>query len=453
MFKKITNACVKFVQNYMPDPFLFCIMLTFMLFIFGMMFTSQSPLGMIVHWNEGFWGLLSFAMQMALVLVLGHTLASAKAFKNGLTFLAKIPKTPTGAIIMVTVVSSIACIINWGFGLVIGALFAKELAKEVKGVDYRLLIASAYTGFLLWHGGFSGSIPLLLASGGESVFDATAGIIGMEGIPINETIFSRVNLVIMAVLFVTLPFLNAAMHPTKDKVVTIDKELLKDGAEFKELAKGDMSPADRLENSSVITMLIVAMGFTYIVYFFITYGFNLNLDIVNFIFLFLGLAFHKTPKRFLHALSGAVKGAGPIMLQFPFYAGIMGMMSGVNADGVSLAILISDFFVQISTTVTFPVLSFLSAGIVNIPVPSGGGQWVLQAPIMIPAGVELGIEPARTALTIVWGEVWTNMIQPFWALPALGIAGLGAKDIMGFCIIVLMYTGAIIALALTLFGI
>ncbi len=452
MFKKFTNGCVKLVQNYLPDPFLFCIMITIVIFISGIIFTGQGPMDMVVHWSGGFWSLLAFAMQMALVLVLGHTLASAPSFKKVLTRLAKIPKTPTKAILMVTLISSLACLINWGFGLVIGAIFAKELAKEVEGVDYRLLIASAYSGFLLWHAGLSGSIPLTIASGGDVVVSATAGVIGAQGVPTSDTIFSLSNIVIVSVLVLTLPLLNKAMHPSSDKVVVIDKKLLIDDNVFVEMPREQMTPADKLENSKIITAIISLMGFSYIIYFFINNGFNLNLDIVNFIFLFLSISLHKTPKRFLHALSAAAKGAGPIMLQFPFYAGIIGMMTGVNAQGVSLAILISNFFVAIANEFTFPMFSFLSAGIVNFFIPSGGGQWAVQAPIMMPAGAALGVDPAKTAMSIAWGDAWTNMIQPFWALPALGIAGLGAKDIMGFCIVDLLYSGVIISMGLMFIG-
>ncbi|MDK2562288.1 short-chain fatty acid transporter [Romboutsia sedimentorum] len=452
MFKKFTNGCVNLVQNYLPDPFLFCIIITIVIFISGIIFTGQGPMDMVVHWSGGFWSLLAFAMQMALVLVLGHTLASAPSFKKVLTRLAKIPKTPTKAILMVTFISSLACLINWGFGLVIGAIFAKELAKEVEGVDYRLLIASAYSGFLLWHAGLSGSIPLTIASGGDVVVSATAGVIGAQGVPTSDTIFSLSNIVIVSVLVLTLPLLNKAMHPASDKVVVIDKKLLIDDNMFVEMPREQMTPADKLENSKIITAIISLMGFSYIIYFFINNGFDLNLDIVNFIFLFLSILLHKTPKRFLHALSGAAKGAGPIMLQFPFYAGIIGMMTGVNAQGVSLAILISNFFVAIANEFTFPMFSFLSAGIVNFFIPSGGGQWAVQAPIMMPAGAALGVDPAKTAMSIAWGDAWTNMIQPFWALPALGIAGLGAKDIMGFCIVDLLYSGVIISLGLMFIG-
>ncbi len=451
MFKKFTNACVTVVQKYLPDPFLFCMILTFFLFIVGIFSTSQTPIAMIQHWGTGFWSLLAFSMQMALVLVLGYTLASAPAFKRLLENLAKIPQKPSHAIIMVTVVSSVACLINWGFGLVIGAIFAKELAKQVDDVDYRLLIASAYTGFLFWHGGLSGSIPLTVATGGEGLVATTAGAISAAGIPTSQTIFSTANIVIVLVLLVTLPLVNAAMHPSKDKVFKLDKALLVDDLVYIEIAKEDMTPADKLENSPWMTLGITFMALVYIVSYFIQNGFDLNLNIVNFIFLFAGIALHKTPKRYLVALGVAAKAAGPIMLQFPFYAGIMGMMTGLNAEGISMAGQISSFFVNISTEFTFPVLSFLSAGLVNFFVPSGGGQWAVQAPIMMPAGAEIGTELSKVAMSIAWGDAWTNMLQPFWALPGLGIAKLGAKDIMGYCVIVLLYSGIVISLGLLLF--
>jgi short-chain fatty acids transporter len=185
------------------------------------------------------------------------------------------------------------------------------------------------------------------------------------------------------------------------------------------------------------------MGFGYIVYHFSTKGFDLGLNIVNFIFMFVGILLHGTLRRYIDAIIEAAKGASGIILQFPFYAGIMGMMTGANADGASLAGVISNGFVSISTVKTFPVFTYLSAGIVNFFVPSGGGQWAVQGPIMMPAGQALGVPAAKTALAIAWGDAWTNMIQPFWALPALGIAGLGARDIMGYCVITLLLGGII----------
>lgn len=447
MFKKFTNGCVALVQKYLPDPFLFAVILTFIVFGLGIIFTGQGPMDMILHWSGGFWKLLAFSMQMALVLVTGHTLANAPIVKKGLSSLAGIAKTPGQAIITVTVVSTIACWINWGFGLVIGALFARELARQVKGVDYRLLIASAYSGFLVWHSGLSGSIPLKLATGGADLATATGGAV-TEAISTNSTIFAGFNIIIFLVILVILPFLNKAMHPKAENVVTIDPRLLQDNDETAATSAKEMTPADKMENSPVISILVGIMGFAFIIYYFSKNGFKLNLNIVNFLFLFTGIILHGTPRRFLDAVTNAAKGTSGIILQFPFYAGIMGMMTGVSAEGLSLAGAMSNWFVSISNQTTFPLFSFLSAGLVNFFVPSGGGQWAVQAPIMMPAGAALGVPAAKTAMAIAWGDAWTNMIQPFWALPALGIAGLGARDIMGFCVIDLICTGLIISAGL-----
>ncbi len=445
MFKKFTNGCVTLVQKYLPDPFLFAVFLTFLVFILGMVSTGQSPLDMLLHWQNSFWNLLKFSMQMCMVLVTGHVLANAKLFKIALRKLASIAKTPTQAILAVTFVSTIACWINWGFGLVIGALYARELARQIKGVDYRLLIAAAYSGFIVWHAGISGSIPLKVATGGEALSIATNGAL-VDAVPTSVTIFSSFNLIIVGIILFTLPFINRAMHPSLGNAIVIDPALLED--EKEDPKPENPTPADKVEESTIVSILVGAMGLIYVVYYFSKNGFKLNLNIVNFIFLFLGILLHGTPRNFLNAVKNAVKGTAGIMIQFPFYAGIMGMMMGKNPEGISLAGQISSWFVSISTVTTYPLFTFLSAGIVNFFVPSGGGQWAVQAPIMMPAGAELGVPAAKTAMAIAWGDAWTNMIQPFWALPALGIAGLGARDIMGFCLIDLLYTGIIIAIGL-----
>ncbi|MFP4078171.1 MAG: short-chain fatty acid transporter [Candidatus Izemoplasmataceae bacterium] len=449
-FDKLTQGSVRLVEKYLPNPFIFAILLTFVVFISAVLFTQNGPIGVLDAWYGGFWNLLPFSMQMTLVLVTGTIMATAPAFKRLLQRLAELPKGKFQAVLYVNAIALLASFINWGFGLVIGALYAREVAKKVKGVDYPLLIAAAYSGFLVWHAGISGSIPLKIASGGDELANETGGAL-TQAIPTSETIFATPNLMIAAFIFLTLPFLLAFMHPNKEEdTKTVDPKLLEDEPEPVEVNPEDMTPAEKLENSKVINYILAAMGLLFLVRYFYLNGFALNLDIVNFMFLFIAILLHGTPIKVVKAVTNAAKSVGGIVLQFPFYAGIMGIMTAQGDAGISLAGGIAEFFVNISNENTYPVFSFLSAGIVNFFVPSGGGQWAVQAPIMMPASVELGVDAATTALAISWGDAWTNMIQPFWALPALAIAKLGAKDIMGYSLIVLLYSGLVIILGFLL---
>ena len=446
MFKKFTNGCVKLVQRFLPDAFVFCIILTIVVFIAAMPVAGMNPIEVANAWGSGVWGLLAFSMQMALVLVLGSALANAPAIKRIIVKLAGVPKKPAGAVAFVTIISAICCFINWGFGLIIGALLAKEVAKKIKGLDYRLIIAAAYSGFVIWHSGISGSIPLGMTALDVDGTVANTGGAVTEIVPTSQTIFSAWNLIMVLAVVVVVAIVNAKMHPDAKDVVSIDPKLLEDAPEAVETkAKKDRTPAEKLENSMILSYIVVVIGAVYLIYYFVNAGSILNalsLNIVNLIFLILGIAFHKTPIGYVKAIMESAESAGGIILQFPFYAGIQGMMVTAGSNGVSLASAISNGFVSISTPRTFPVLCYLAAGIVNFFVPSGGGQWAVQGPIMMPAGLKLGVTPAVTAM----GIAWTNMLQPFWALPALGIAGLGARDIMGYCAIVLIVSGIVTAL-------
>ena len=447
MFQKLINSCVKLVQRYLPEPFIFAIILTVVAFAIALPVCDQTLVEVVENWGEGVWSLLAFSMQMALVLVCGSTLAAAPIVKKGISRLAGMPKTPAGAIAFVSAISSIACWLNWGFGLIVGAILAKEVARKLQGVDYRLLIASAYSGFVVWHSGISGSVPLSMATAGDALVKATNGIVA-EPVALNETIFSIYNIGIALAVIVALVIVNALMHPKGDAVLCVDRSLLcEEGCDEKVVA---ITPADKMERSPVLTWIISILGLAYLVIKLFVRGGGLDLNSVIMLFLFIGLLAHKTPIGYVNAFTCAASGAAGILLQFPFYAGIMGIITGTGASGVSLAGEISDAFISISNETTYPLLTFLSAAIVNVFVPSGGGQWAVQAPIMFPAGAQLGVDPAITGMAIAWGDAWTNLIQPFWAIPALAIAKLNAKDIMGFCFIDLLVTGAIICAGLLL---
>ena len=311
----------------------------------------------------------------------------------------------------------------------VGALFAKELARQVR-VDYRLLIAAAYSGFVIWHGGVSGSIPLTVATPGHF----TEGQIGVIGT--GDTIFAGFNLIIVAVLFVVIPLVNRLMLPTEQDSVYVTRDQL---GEDEKPVFTPTRPAEYLENSRVLMLLIGVPGLLFLGHYWFVRGGAINLNIVNFMFLFLGIVMHGTARNLLDALNDGIKGGAGIVIQFPFYAGIMAIMTQSG-----LAESLSEGFVSISTAATLPFWTFLSAGIVNLFVPSGGGQWAVQAPVILPAAQALGADISRVVMAVAWGDSWTNLLQPFWALPMLGVAGLKAKDIMGFCLIHLVITGTII---------
>lgn len=433
MLNAAAKPFIKLVERYLPDPFVLVLTLTLVVFGAALLTQQHSPLQLLQYWGDGFWNLLGFSMQMLLVLVTGFMLASTALVKGMLSRLAELANTAGQAIILVTVVSLVASWLNWGFGLVVGALFAKALARHIK-VDYRLLVASAYSGFVVWHGGLAGSIPLLIATAGH-FSEAQIGII-----PTSETIFSGFNLLLTGLLFISIPLINRLMLPNAADSRYVDPALLQPAT----MPDEDSSrPVDKLDNSILLAQLAGFAGIAYLVQYFGNGG-SLNLNIVNFMFLFLAIVLHGTPRRLLHSLQQAIQGGAGIVIQFPFYAGIMALMvqSGLAQN-------ISQWFVSFATADTLAFWSFISAGIVNIFVPSGGGQWAVQAPVMLPAALELGADVNRIAMAVAWGDAWTNLIQPFWALPVLAIAGLKAKDIMGFCLVQLIITGIIISLVLS----
>lgn len=450
MLKKISNGCNYLVQRWLPDPYVFALLLTALVVFLGIPVNHETPPGMVVHWGNGFWGFLGFSMQMVLVVVLGNCLANAPVFRRLLQNLAGIPRTPRQAVAFCTLISGIAYLIQWGFGLVVGAIFAKELAKRVKGVDYRLLVASAYSAYIITL--TTNSIILKAASNPDDLLKVTSGVV-TSIIPVTQTAYYTPTFIALIAILAGLIFINARMHPAPEDTFSIDPAIIEReeaaAAQAEEnLDRSRMTAAERMENSRLISVITAAAGGVYVVWYFVTNGFNLSIDILNMILLFLGILLHRTPMAYIKAMGGALRSAAGIVLQFPFYAGIMGMMTGANAAGISLAGTISGAIAAVSTETTLPIFTFLSAALVNMAVPSAGGQWAVQAPVMFPAAQALGVSNALTTTAIAWTDSWTNLIQPFWALPVLGIANLKVRDIMGYCVVAWLYSGVVIILSL-----
>ncbi len=443
----LVRGATSLVQKYLPDPFVFAIILTLLVFGLSVVLTSHSPLAVLSIWGGGLWNLLGFTMQMIMVVVSGHALASSGLVGRGLNFLAALPKSPRQGVMLVTVVGALACIINWGFGLIVGAMLARAIARKIPDSDYPLLIASAYMAFLTWHGGLSGSIPLLAATPGNPL----AVKFGL--IPLSSTLFTPMNIFITSALVLCLPFLSAAMLPVSSKRKQIAPQLLnptdlvqEHANTIKDKSCVALTMAQRMEQSRILSVLIGGAGLTYLGVSVYNNGGKIDINSVNLLFLALGLLLHKTPMAYANAIADGVRNTTGIIIQFPLYAGIQAMLehSGLGAQ-------ITEWFIMIATKETFPLLAFFSSGLINFAVPSGGGHWVVQGPFIMESARNLGVDPGKAAMAIAYGEAWMNMAQPFWALPALAIAGLGARDIMGYCLIALFFSAGIFILGIQLF--
>nr|WP_304214332.1 TIGR00366 family protein [Fredinandcohnia onubensis] len=437
MISRLSRFFSKLMENYLPESYIFAITLTLITYILALIFVDIGPFELVGAWGEGLWQILNFAMQMMLILLTGHCLALSAPVQNLLNKISRIAKTPKQAVFIVAFVAAIASWINWGFGLIVGGLLALQLAKRQK-VHYPLLIAAAYSGFVIWHMGLSATAPLTSASAGNPA-NHVEKVFGMV-IPITDSIFAWWNLVPAVLILFTMPLVLYMAYPKrKEDIITVDPAKLEDTKmENDEVIDSEKQTfAQRLENSKLVNLILIFFGVSYIVNHFVTKGFNLDINVVIGIFLFAGIILHKTPMNYANAMKSAIKGASGIALQFPLYGGIIGIMNA------GLAVVIANWFLSISTEHTFYLFQFLSAGVVNFFIPSGGGQWAAQGLITMEAAKGLGMDPAISMMTVAWGDQWTNMIQPLWALPILGLAGLKSNAIMGYTLLTFLWTGLI----------
>ncbi len=445
MLRQLTRWCVRYAERYIPNPYLYAVVLTFITVAAALIWTASTPGQVIDAWYKGIWDILAFALQMALVLVTGVTLAAAPLVKKLLRRLAAVPAGQTGAAITVFLAAALGSWLNWGFGLVVGALVAREIAKRLREVDFSFLVAAAYMGFMVWASGLSSSIALATATPGSAlniVEKVTGQVAGFD-----QTIFTAYNLVPVVLLLILIPLALRFMGPHVREMKRVDRTALIAQDEEGTPPARPRTFATRLEDAWSLSLLLVLMGAYYEVHTIRQKGFHLDINGFIFIVLMLGLLFHWRPIRYVRAFETSARTVGPILLQFPLYGGIMGIMTGTG-----LAALIAARFVDFSTAPTLPFWSFISSNIISLFVPSGGGHWAVQGPFMVPAAVKLHVNPALTAMATAMGEQTANMIQPFWALPILAIARLGIKDIMGYCVIALVIGLAVFGGALLVFA-
>ncbi len=423
------------------------IIITFVTVVLAFLLTNvdNSPeyfFKIISFWDKGFWELLIFAMQMMLMLVLGNILALSPFADKLINILVKNIKSTSKAVVIVSVFTMIIAYLNWGLALIFGAIITRKIGENsiVKNykINYAIIGAAGYSGLMVWHGGLSGSAPLKVAEANHFLVDK----IGV--ISIDKTIFSPMNIfsAVAVIIFVAagLYFLSKKIKPTEIKLDLLStnnhKKLLSESKKFK------------IDNSVIFLRIFAVFIIIDIFYkiFTIRDISVVNINFINLILLALGLWFHKNVTGFLKATSKSISSASGILIQFPLYAGIMGIMKYSGLTSV-----MSEFFIEISNQTTFPLFTFISSGLINMFVPSGGGQWAVQGPVIVEAAKNLHIPVQKAIMALAYGDEITNMIQPFWALPLLGITKLKAKDIFPYTLFMMLIGSVIFMLSLIIF--
>jgi short-chain fatty acids transporter len=423
-----TSVFVKLSDRIMPDPYVFAVLLTLITGLLAyFLVPASSASSIMLAWYNGIFNIFTFAFQMVLIVVTGYALASSPVVHALLEKAARFPKSPRAAISLTIVVGMIASWLNWGFGLVAAALFAREIAKRVR-MDFGWLVAAAYSGFVVSTEGLSGSIVLSQATPG-STLNLVEKTIG-HGLPLSATIFARFTLLPEVVLILTLPVIYRWLEPPVAQSTFADPEKLREDDQRKVAAEKRGTLGSALDNAWILNVALAAIGATALVSQWRSKGFFLDLNSVILWGLLLGLVLHWRPIAYVDAVKNAARVSGSLILQYPLYGGIMGIMTATG-----LAALISKAFLAFSTARTLPFWTYVSSLIITLFIPSGGGHWAVQGPFVLPAAKELQASMAGTTMAVAMGESVANMLQPFFALPLLAIAGVPMRRMLGFMVI------------------
>jgi short-chain fatty acids transporter len=441
VIQKFGERLARFFRTFTPDPFVLAIGLTVTTGILAVVLTPTSMKETVSAWHGGLWALLRFSMQMCLVLVTGHALASAPVVQRIIDRLVGLPKTAGGAGALVAFVAILTSLFNWGLGLIVGALLARQMGKRCSerkiSVHYPLLAAAGYTGLMTWHGGLSGSAPLKVTTKKDLIELLGSDIAtSIEPVSTFDTIFSGMNLFVSGGLLFLVPFIVYLMTPKSEDAQSI--EMFSDAQQFEnEVVQTAETFSDKIERSPAVMLLLAVPMLVALYYYYRANGLSkLNPNIINLTLLFVGMLLHGSPKAYVNAVNRAVSGCAGIILQFPLYAGIMGIMKTTG-----LAALFASWAAGLGSATAYTVVTFFIAGLINFFVPSGGGQWAVQGPIAVQAATELQIPLSKAVMAVAYGDQWSNMLQPFWALPLLGITGVKARDIIGYTAAIMIISG------------
>ena len=444
LLPRLAEALARVSVRWVPDSLSIACVLTLLTFVLALAVGGASLSQAIRAWGDGLWSLLAFSMQIVVVIFAGYVVAVSPAVTRGLDVAARLPRSAGQAVLFTASASMVLCWLNWGMGLITAAMLVRAVGRRHPRADYRLLVAAAYLGMgTSWHAGPSGSVPLLLAT--PDSFMVRDGLIAAP-IPLAQTIFTAPNLILMAVALIVFPVLAARLHPSEDRAVAAPAAALDAFARFEPPSRPQApSPAERLMHSGLLNRLVGGIGIAYVALEVGRGSFDLTLDTVNLVFLCLGILLHPSPAAVLKAAEDAARSLHGVVLQFPLYAGIYGVMKGT-----ALAGLLAKAFIAVASTATYPFVVFWYSAALNYVVPSGGGKWAIEALYVLEAGRALDVPVAAVAMAYAYGDMATNLIQPFWAIPLLGVARLEFRDILGYEVLLFLAYAFVLSGALLL---
>jgi short-chain fatty acids transporter len=465
---RLALALTAWTERWIPDAFIFAIVGTLVVVAAGATMTPSTLPQVVDAWGGGFWELIPFTLQMSLVIITGHVLATSPPMRRVIRALAALPQSPRGAVALVTFFALATAWLNWGFSLIFSAVLGREVARRMEDADYRALAAAAVLGVgSVWAQGLSGSAALQMATPGAlqpQVRDivAAGGLVPGGLITFRHTIFLWQSVVTVLVeLIVVTGVMWLATPPAgrsrsaRAMGIALDTESDADGSVAAHTvsrvpSRPGGTPGARLEHSRVLTWLVAALGFSYLIRYFVQAAEPLGaitINTLNFTFLLVGFVLHGTPFRLMRAFQNATPAVWGVILQFPFYAGIAGVITSTRLNEQ-----LAGAFVRVSTTTTFPALVAVYSAVLGVFVPSGGSKWVIEAPYVMTAAHSLRVHLGWVVASYDLGEALANLVQPFWMLPVLGLFGLGARDVMGYTMVVFFALVPVVLVLVTLLG-